>query len=58
MTKARMYYFEDAKTLTKWFRLLKNSSGFSNINDFYDLKEVLGEGHYGVVKVGFHKETK
>jgi serine/threonine protein kinase len=36
---------------------IKRVIGYSNLYDFYDLKENLGQGKYGLVKRGIHKKT-
>jgi len=41
-----------------WTDAIKKSIGFANLLDFYDLKETLGKGKYGVVKKAFHKHTE
>ena len=37
---------------------MKESSGYSNIHDYYSFGEVLGKGQFGKVKKGLHKKTK
>ena len=37
---------------------IKQSIGYCNLYDFYDLGENLGKGKYGVVKHAVHKRTK
>jgi serine/threonine protein kinase len=36
---------------------VKKAIGYANLYDFYDVKESLGQGKYGVVKRGTHKKT-
>ena len=36
---------------------VKKAIGYANLYDFYDVKESLGQGKYGVVKRGIHKKT-
>ena len=36
---------------------IKKAIGYANLYDFYDVKESLGSGKYGVVKRGIHKKT-
>jgi serine/threonine protein kinase len=36
---------------------IKKVIGYSNLYDYYDLKENLGQGKYGLVKRGIHKKT-
>jgi len=31
--------------------------GYSNMFDFYDMKETLGKGQFGLVKLAKHKKT-
>jgi serine/threonine protein kinase len=42
----------------EWRKMIKEASGCSDILDFYELKEKLGEGQFGVVFKGVHLETK
>jgi serine/threonine protein kinase len=37
---------------------IKKAIGYANLNDFYDLKQNLGQGKYGIVKMGVHKKTQ
>ena len=37
---------------------IKKVIGYSNLYDYYDLKENLGQGKYGLVKRGIHKKTQ
>ncbi len=36
---------------------IKQAIGYSNLFDYYDVKENLGQGKYGVVKRGIHKKS-
>jgi serine/threonine protein kinase len=36
---------------------IKKIIGYSNMFDFYDVKESLGKGKFGLVKAGVHKKT-
>lgn len=56
--KRRIYYFPSQQEKIRWISAIKSITGFSSINDFYELGEVLGKGKYGVVKSAFHKVTK
>ena len=35
---------------------IKKSIGYANVFDFYELRDNLGQGKYGVVKLGIHKK--
>ena len=41
----------------KWVEKIKLAIGYANLHDFYDLKESLGKGKYGLVKRGVHKKS-
>jgi serine/threonine protein kinase len=36
---------------------IKKAIGYANLYDFYDIKENLGQGKYGIVKKAIHKKT-
>lgn len=36
---------------------IKKAIGYANLFDFYDIKENLGQGKYGVVKKAIHKKS-
>lgn len=36
---------------------VKESIGYSNLYDFYDIGKTLGQGKYGIVKLGRHKKN-
>ena len=38
-------------------RAIKKVIGYSSLNDFYDIKEPLGKGKFGLVKAATHKKT-
>lgn len=40
-----------------WINAIKKVIGYANVFDFYDFKESLGQGKYGVVKRGIHKTS-
>lgn len=37
---------------------IKKVIGYSSLADFYELKETIGKGKYGIVKRGIHKKTQ
>lgn len=55
--KRRIYYLETMKERDEWVDKIKKSIGYSNLHDFYELKENLGKGKYGLVKKGIHKKS-
>ena len=36
---------------------IKKVIGYSNLFDFYDVKETLGKGKFGLVKTAIHKKS-
>jgi hypothetical protein len=36
---------------------VKKAIGYANLTDFYDIKENLGKGKFGIVKAGLHKKN-
>lgn len=34
----------------RWMEAIKQSIGYNNLHDFYQVGEILGKGKYGVVK--------
>lgn len=55
--KARSYYFSDKAEKERWMTAIKKVIGYSNVFDFYDIKETLGKGKFGLVKSAIHKKT-
>jgi len=55
--KRRIYYLEKKEDRDQWVEKVKKAIGYANLHDFYDLKESLGKGKYGLVKRGEHKKS-
>ena len=56
--KTRNYYAYDKESAMRWSLNIKNAIGYSSFFDFYEMLDDLGEGKFGVVKMGLHKKTK
>ena len=56
--KTRMYYCDDEKQFKEWIDKLKKATGYTNLLDIYEVKEKLGNGKFGLVKLGINKQTK
>lgn len=41
----------------KWVQVIKQAIGYANLEDFYEVKETLGKGKFGQVKLAIHKKT-
>ena len=55
--KPRTYYLLNKEDKTKWMDAIKKVIGYSNMFDFYDIKDTLGKGKFGLVKSAIHKKT-
>ena len=57
-SKNRVYYCENEEEYNNWITSLKKATGYTNLLDLYDIKQKLGKGKFGLVKLGINKETK
>lgn len=55
--KPRTYYLLKKEDKEKWMDNIKRVIGYSNLFDFYEIKETLGQGKFGLVKSAIHKKT-
>ena len=55
--KARTYYLLSKEDKEMWVNAIKKVIGYSSLFDFYDIKETLGKGKFGLVKSAIHKKT-
>lgn len=55
--KTRIYYCDSSKEYENWISLIRKAIGYSNLSDLYDIKQKLGNGKFGLVKLGIHKES-
>lgn len=55
--KERTFYLQDKGKREEWMTMIKKAIGYANLFDFYDVKEALGKGKFGTVKLGIHKKT-
>lgn len=56
-SKVRSYYTTSKKNLEQWLSSLREAIGYQHFTDFYEMKNDLGEGKFGLVKLGIHKKT-
>ena len=56
-TKTRIYYCKSDKEYNEWFEKLKIATGYTNLLDIYEVKNKLGSGKFGLVKLGIDKKT-
>jgi Ca2+-binding EF-hand superfamily protein len=57
-SKSRNYYTYIHEACEEWVKNIKEAIGYKSFFDFYDMQEDIGEGKFGVVKLGVHKKTK
>lgn len=55
--KTRTFYLTKKEEKQKWMDALKKIIGYSNLLDFYTVKETLGKGKFGLVKSAIHHKT-
>lgn len=55
--KIRIYYSDNENDYNNWVKCIKKATEYLNLNDFYDMKEKLGNGKFGMVRLGVHKES-
>ena len=57
-SKTRKYYTPDIEISKNFVTKIKEAIGYMKFTDFYELKEVIGKGKFGVVNLGIHKKTQ
>ena len=55
--KSRTYYLLTKAERDSWLNVIKNAVGYACISDFYEIKEDLGRGKFGQVKLAIHLKT-
>ena len=56
-SKIRQYYALDYNVVKEFVKKIKESIGYLKFSDFYEIKQVIGKGKFGVVNLGIHKKT-
>ena len=57
-SKTRKYLTPNLEICKQFVKKIKEAIGYMKFTDFYDLKEVIGKGKFGVVNLGIHKKTQ
>ena len=57
-SKTRKYYTPDFEISKQFVQKIKEAIGYMKFTDYYELKEVIGKGKFGVVNLGIHKKTQ
>jgi len=55
--KSRLYYVDNDADYHNWVKCVRKVTGYENLTDIYDVKEKLGNGKFGLVRLGIHKKT-
>jgi len=56
-SKNRVYYCDNETEYKNWIDALKKATGYTNLLDLYNIKQKIGKGKFGLVKLGINKET-
>ena len=56
-TISKTYYANTKESLDVWTEKIRKVIGYSNMSDYYELKETIGRGKFGLVKLAIHKKT-
>ena len=54
----KTFYTIKKEDRNEWIKHLKEAIGYSSLYDFYELKETLGKGKFGLVRLGIHIKTQ
>ena len=55
--KERTFYLLSSEERDKWMEQIKKAIGYESLVDFYEVKDAIGKGKFGTVKLGIHKKT-
>ena len=55
--KAKKYFSEKLEDLNSFILNIKNSIGYSQLTDYYQIIEEIGKGKFALVKLGINKKT-
>jgi hypothetical protein len=57
-SRERNYFCTSKETCDNFIHHLKQAFGYLNFFDYYEMLDTIGEGIFGVVKLGIYKKTK
>jgi serine/threonine protein kinase len=55
--KTRYYYVDSLEEYQNWVSVIKRATGYADLNDIFEVREKLGNGNFGLVRLGIHKHT-
>lgn len=56
--KSRLYFVEKKEEYLVWMEKIKKAIGYSSLTDKYEVRQKLGKGKFGLVRLGIHKQTE
>ena len=56
--KERKYYTEDKTDYQNWVKYLKKATDYEDLYKSYEMKDIIGKGRFGTIRVGYHKLKK
>ena len=56
-SKTRIYYSPSLEIINIFSEKLKQAIGYLKFNDYYEIKNMIGKGKFGIVHLGIHKKT-
>mmetsp|Transcript_20571 Transcript_20571/g.22930 ORF Transcript_20571/g.22930 Transcript_20571/m.22930 type:complete len:783 (+) Transcript_20571:2-2350(+) len=55
--KERTFYLLSKDERDNWVLKIKEAIGYATLTDYYEVKDAVGKGKFGTVKLGIHKKT-
>jgi len=55
--KERSFYTVSKEEKEQWMNAFKKVIGYSNLFDFYEIKQLIAKGKFGIIKSAVHKKT-
>lgn len=56
--KSRLYLCDNEAEYDAWIKIITKVTGYEDLNDTYDIKQELGQGKYGQVRLCIQKQTQ
>ena len=56
--KERKYFTEDKTDYQNWVKFLRKATDYEDLYKSYEMKDIIGQGRYGTIRVGYHKIKK
>ena len=56
-SRQRIFYIDDRNIFKEFTKKIKLAIGYKKLSDYYEKREVIGEGTFGLVNLGINKKT-